>query len=112
MAHVAARVVYVDAVDVAVLAHVVRLAHTLGLSVTAEPVETAAQLRRLQALGRDVGQGGTSPRPATPARSRRWYAHRWRLSQGTARQQSISDDLALDLAGALEDRGQPGVAPV
>ncbi|MBC8093807.1 MAG: EAL domain-containing protein [Pseudonocardia sp.] len=57
MAHVAARVVYVDAVDVAVLTHVVRLAHTLGLSVTAEPVETAAQLRQLQALGCDVGQG-------------------------------------------------------
>jgi diguanylate cyclase (GGDEF)-like protein/PAS domain S-box-containing protein len=46
-----------DEVDADVLAHVVRLAHTLGLSVTAEHVETAAQAGRLHALGCDVGQG-------------------------------------------------------
>ena len=46
-----------DDVDIAVLAHVVRLAHTLGLSVTAEHVETATQVDQLRALGCDVGQG-------------------------------------------------------
>jgi diguanylate cyclase (GGDEF)-like protein/PAS domain S-box-containing protein len=46
-----------DHVDIDVLAHVVRLAHTLGLSVTAEHVETATQVAHLRALGCDVGQG-------------------------------------------------------
>ena len=46
-----------DAIDVEVLAHVVRLAHTLGLSVTAEHVETATQVELLRTLGCDVGQG-------------------------------------------------------
>ena len=35
----------------------VRLAHVLGLTVTAESVETAAQLQQLRALGCDIGQG-------------------------------------------------------
>ncbi|QJY48740.1 putative bifunctional diguanylate cyclase/phosphodiesterase [Pseudonocardia broussonetiae] len=46
-----------DAIDADVLAHLVRLAHTLGLSVTAEHVETAEQARLLHALGCDIGQG-------------------------------------------------------
>ena len=46
-----------DEVDAAVLAHVVRLAHTLGLAVIAEHVETAEQEERLRVLGCDAGQG-------------------------------------------------------
>ena len=34
-----------------------QLAHVLGLSVTAESVETAAQFTRLRELGCDTGQG-------------------------------------------------------
>ena len=43
-----------------------RPAHTLGLSVTAEHVETAEQARLLHALGCDIGQGWHHA-PATDA---------------------------------------------
>jgi len=46
-----------DQVDLEVVSILIRLAHTLGLSVTAESVETAAQLERLRGLGCDMGQG-------------------------------------------------------
>jgi diguanylate cyclase (GGDEF)-like protein/PAS domain S-box-containing protein len=46
-----------DEVDQEVLALLIELAHTLGLSVTAEVVETAVQLERLRKLGCDTGQG-------------------------------------------------------
>jgi diguanylate cyclase (GGDEF)-like protein/PAS domain S-box-containing protein len=46
-----------DEVDVEVLALLIDLAHTLGLSVTAEVVETPIQLERLRKLGCDTGQG-------------------------------------------------------
>src|ERR687890_1237621 len=46
-----------DEVDLEVLALIVELAHTLGLSVTAEVVETSVQLERLRKLGCDTGQG-------------------------------------------------------
>ncbi len=46
-----------DEVDTRVLAAVIQLAAGLGLSVTAESVETAAQLDRLRGLGCDTGQG-------------------------------------------------------
>jgi diguanylate cyclase (GGDEF)-like protein len=46
-----------DEVDQEVLALLIELAHTLGLSVTAEVVETSVQLERLRKLGCDTGQG-------------------------------------------------------
>ena len=46
-----------DDVDLEIVATVVRLAHILGLSVTAESIETSAQLARLRRLGCDTGQG-------------------------------------------------------
>ena len=46
-----------DAVDIKILATLVDLAHTLGLIVTAEGVETAAQDERVRAIGCDVAQG-------------------------------------------------------
>jgi diguanylate cyclase (GGDEF)-like protein/PAS domain S-box-containing protein len=55
-----------DEVDTRVLAAVVDLAAGLGLSVTAESVETAAQLERLRRLGCDTGQGWYFA-PAVPA---------------------------------------------
>jgi EAL domain-containing protein (putative c-di-GMP-specific phosphodiesterase class I) len=55
-----------DTVDVEVLALLIRLAHTVGLTVTAENVETAAQLGRLRALGCDTGQGWYFGRAVAP----------------------------------------------
>ena len=46
-----------DYVDMEIVATVVRLAHILGLTVTAESIETPAQLSRLRRLGCDTGQG-------------------------------------------------------
>ncbi|CAA9453746.1 MAG: diguanylate cyclase/phosphodiesterase (GGDEF & EAL domains) with PAS/PAC sensor(s) [uncultured Rubrobacteraceae bacterium] len=43
--------------DTAIVRLIVELAHTLGMVVTAEGVETAAQLTRLRELGCDLGQG-------------------------------------------------------
>jgi diguanylate cyclase (GGDEF)-like protein len=46
-----------------IVAHVVGLAHSLGLSVTAEGIETAEQQQRLRELGCDHGQGYALGRP-------------------------------------------------
>jgi diguanylate cyclase (GGDEF)-like protein/PAS domain S-box-containing protein len=46
-----------DPEDEVIVASVVNLAHSLGLEVIAEGVETAAQLERLAALGCEIGQG-------------------------------------------------------
>jgi EAL domain-containing protein (putative c-di-GMP-specific phosphodiesterase class I) len=56
-----------DEVDREVVGLVIRLAHTLGLTVTAESVETGAQLLHLQRLGCDVGQGWLFAPPVAPA---------------------------------------------
>jgi EAL domain-containing protein (putative c-di-GMP-specific phosphodiesterase class I) len=45
------------AADREVVALIIRLAHRLGLTVTAESVETDAQLTQLEQLGCDIGQG-------------------------------------------------------
>jgi len=52
--------------DEAILATLVRLGHTLGLSVTVEGVETVAQVERLRAIGCDTGQGWYFGRPEPP----------------------------------------------
>jgi len=46
-----------DAEGAAIISAVVHLGHALGLSVTAEGVETTGQLEELRALGCDLGQG-------------------------------------------------------
>jgi len=58
-----------DPEDTAIVRAVVTLAKTLGMSVTAEGVETAEQLARLRALECDLGQGFFfwRPRPASAA---------------------------------------------
>ena len=59
-----------DAVDIKILATLVDLAHSLGLIVTAEGVETRAQDDLVRAIGCDVAQGwlyampGPGPSPA------------------------------------------------
>ncbi len=46
-----------DTEGAAIVSAVVHLGHALGLSVTAEGVETTAQLEELRSLGCDLGQG-------------------------------------------------------
>ena len=58
--------VAVDSFDAAIVQSVVDLAHTVGLSVVAEGLETPEQLARLRQLGCDQAQGYlfSRPRPA------------------------------------------------
>lgn len=55
-----------DPVEERMVATLVNLAHALELTVTAEGVETVAQLERLRALGCDAGQGFLFAPPGTP----------------------------------------------
>jgi EAL domain-containing protein (putative c-di-GMP-specific phosphodiesterase class I) len=55
-----------DDADREVVGLIIRLAHTLGLTVTAESVETRAQFAHLHGLGCDTGQGWFFA-PAVPA---------------------------------------------
>jgi EAL domain-containing protein (putative c-di-GMP-specific phosphodiesterase class I) len=55
-----------DGSDLAIVGALVQLAHTLGLNVTAEGVETAGQASRLRELGCDAGQGWHFARPMDP----------------------------------------------
>jgi diguanylate cyclase (GGDEF)-like protein len=54
--------------DEAVLTTLVHLGHTLDLTVTAEGIETVAQLECLRAIGCDLGQGWLLGRPTTADR--------------------------------------------
>ncbi|MFP5021867.1 putative bifunctional diguanylate cyclase/phosphodiesterase [Pseudonocardia phyllosphaerae] len=51
-----------------ILSAVIDLAHALGLTIVAESVESAGQLRRLVAFGCDVGQGWYLGMPVPPER--------------------------------------------
>ncbi|MCU1676451.1 MAG: gmr [Frankiales bacterium] len=53
--------------DTAIVASVTALAHTLGLTVVAEGIETVAQLDSIRALGIDQAQGYLFSRPAAAA---------------------------------------------
>ncbi|GIJ47545.1 GGDEF domain-containing protein [Virgisporangium aliadipatigenens] len=57
-----------DVVGERIVESVVTLAHAVGISVTAEGVETADQAYRLAALGVDLGQGWHFGRPGRPDR--------------------------------------------
>jgi diguanylate cyclase (GGDEF)-like protein/PAS domain S-box-containing protein len=54
--------------DEMIVEALVQLAHRLGLTVTAECVETAGQAERLRHIGCDTGQGWLYSRPVTPDR--------------------------------------------
>jgi diguanylate cyclase (GGDEF)-like protein/PAS domain S-box-containing protein len=55
-----------DPVDAKIVGTLVSLAHALGLTVTAEGVETPSQAERLRKIGCDAGQGWLFARPGTP----------------------------------------------
>ncbi|MER6402733.1 EAL domain-containing protein [Streptomyces viridosporus] len=54
--------------DEVIVEAMVQLAHRLGLTVTAECVETSAQATRLRRIGCDTGQGWLYSRPVPPDR--------------------------------------------
>jgi diguanylate cyclase (GGDEF)-like protein/PAS domain S-box-containing protein len=55
-----------DSVDERIVETIIGLAHAIGISVTAEAVETRFQADRLRALGCDTGQGWLFARPLAP----------------------------------------------
>jgi len=57
-----------DPAGATILSALVRLGHALGLTITAEGVETAEQAQRLVELGCDLGQGWHLGRPVSPER--------------------------------------------
>ncbi|MFE6460137.1 putative bifunctional diguanylate cyclase/phosphodiesterase [Streptomyces cinereoruber] len=59
---------HANAADELIVEALVRLAHRLGLTVTAECVETAGQASRLRRIGCDTGQGWLYSRAVTPER--------------------------------------------
>ncbi|MFE4370483.1 putative bifunctional diguanylate cyclase/phosphodiesterase [Streptomyces sp. NPDC056835] len=54
--------------DETIVEALIQLAHRLGLTVTAECVETSGQAARLQRIGCDTGQGWLFSRPVAPER--------------------------------------------
>jgi diguanylate cyclase (GGDEF)-like protein len=64
----------------AIVAAIVQLGHALGLSVTAEGVETTGQLEELRALGCDLGQGFyfAHPQPGAIVRALVHHRFHWR----------------------------------
>ena len=72
----------------AIVASIIQLAHSLDLSVTAEGVETAAQLHLLCDLGCDVAQGYWIAQPLEPSLLGQWqsdWAERWASLTGADR---------------------------
>ena len=63
-----------DPVDARIVGTLVDLAHTLGLTVTAEGVETHAQARRMGDIGCETGQGYFFARPCSAERIRAFIA--------------------------------------
>jgi len=61
-----------DPQDQAVVGTLISLAHSLGLTVTAEGVETRAQLETLRLLDCDTAQGFLYARPAPPQTIEDW----------------------------------------
>jgi EAL domain-containing protein (putative c-di-GMP-specific phosphodiesterase class I) len=58
----------IDHIDEQIVSTIVKLAHTLNLTVTAEGVETPQQAERVTALGCDLGQGWHYGAATTPDR--------------------------------------------
>ena len=91
----------------AIVSAVVQLGHALGLTVTAEGVETPDQLSQLRALGCDLGQGFYFAHPQPGAIVRALVHHRFQWRQRDARLDSLepaSRRLAPGHAGRVSGR--------
>ena len=89
--------------DQAIVAAVIRMAHTLGLSVVAEGVETTEQLCILRKLGCTLGQGFLFSRPLRPD-----------VATGLIASGHVSVHAAVDTVGRAPHRplaSPPCVAP-
>ena len=64
----------VDADDAAIVRSIVDLAHSLGLRVVAEGVETAETWRALEAMGCDLAQGYLISRPVPGDEVTQWLS--------------------------------------
>ncbi|MCF3961456.1 EAL domain-containing protein [Streptomyces fuscigenes] len=94
--------------DEMIVEALVQLAHRLGLTVTAECVETSVQAERLQQIGCDTGQGWLYSRPVAPERISELLARRSPAAGGGA----PGPGAALSPASpAASDGGQPDQAP-
>jgi diguanylate cyclase (GGDEF)-like protein len=81
-----------DATDRAIVAAIVRLAHSLGLTVVAEGVEDEAALEALRGEGCDSAQGWLFSRPLDEAAFGAWLAGRALIEggrRGTRRRPSV-----------------------
>ena len=65
-----------DEEDDAIVRSTIDLAHSLGISVVAEGVESEDVLRRLRALGCDLAQGFCLARPAAAEDMTEWLVGR------------------------------------
>jgi EAL domain-containing protein (putative c-di-GMP-specific phosphodiesterase class I) len=65
----------------AVIHAIITLAHNLKISVTAEGIETAAQLAQLQALDCDHGQGYNFAKPMASDVAESYIINRMPLTQ-------------------------------
>jgi diguanylate cyclase (GGDEF)-like protein/PAS domain S-box-containing protein len=68
----------VDGDEAVMVRGIIGLAHTLGMTVVAEGVETAEQLSFLRLHGCDLAQGHHLAEPLSPAALEAWLGHRMR----------------------------------
>ena len=70
------RDIHADPDDEAIIRAILAMAHSLGLSVVAEGVETLAQFEALKQLGCDEYQGHLAAPALTPEQFEKWFAQR------------------------------------
>ena len=103
-----------DPSDEALLSALVSLGHTLGLTVTAEGVETVEQAERLTAVGCDAGQGWHLGRPASPDHITRLLATQSRAGSRRSmpppglRRRQLGCPATSDCSGLTAPRAGPG----
>ena len=91
--------------DEVIVEAMVQLAHRLGLTVTAECVETSAQASRLRRIGCDTGQGWLYSRPVSPDRISALLAGGSAPQEPSAAGRSAA---TTDRGAATADRGAGG----